>query len=102
MEGPQGRSCLLCVWNFNGTFQDRKVSFNVKAEDNKNAEIIDRDGERDITSLNWYPLHFADPEDHEKLVVRGHNFWQCRKARLVSYVENEKEENLLKKVRCNY
>lgn len=70
-------------WEFNGKFyksEGRMASSNF---------IRDRDGEKDITSLEWYPLRYAPPRIREQLVVRGRTFWNCRKTRLVTYNKAE-------------
>ncbi|CAM1504720.1 Fc.00g023110.m01.CDS01 [Cosmosporella sp. VM-42] len=74
-------------WEFNGTFQKKKLALIANASSMSDDDAFWRGGDIDITSLTKYPLRFADLGVREKLIARGHKFWSCRTKRLVAYSE---------------
>ncbi|KKY25405.1 putative aaa family atpase [Diplodia seriata] len=55
-----------------------------KASD-KRLKINVEDTPKRISSLNFYPLKYADPHVAQTLEARGRKFWACRKSAYVSY-----------------
>lgn len=87
-------------WVFNGSFGKRnhKMSsllldyiFTEKgSQKDKKAYTEKKETyiERDITSLEIFPLRFAEEGVYQKLLARGEKFWNCRKKKLVCYRES--------------
>ncbi|KAE8442756.1 hypothetical protein EG329_002896 [Mollisiaceae sp. DMI_Dod_QoI] len=75
-------------WTFNGSFTKDKLTLGLRKSD---IDLIfdEKDGEKDITSLQIYPLRFADDGLQQKLSARGEKFWTCRKKKLVCYRETD-------------
>ena len=79
-------------WTYNGKFQkiDGIIDTSMMVTQ-EGFQMFERDGEVEITSLRVYPLRFAKPGVHEKLITRGNKFWGVRKKKLVSYTEPDSE-----------
>lgn len=71
-------------WGFNGRFRKSLYKFPLRKFPKPS---VSNETEFDITSLFLYPLRFAEPGTKEKLIARGHKFWNCRKRSLVCYRE---------------
>lgn len=71
-------------WNFNGLFCKTSYAYSTRRFP---EPVVSDETEVDITSLRWYPLRFAGPGIKEKLISRGHKFWNCRTRSLVCYRE---------------
>jgi hypothetical protein len=81
-------------WEFNGGFKKRDRALRVDAESARYWEMLESDGEKDITALPIYPIKFSeDPNQYMKLVARGNKFWRCRKSKLISYIDIKEDEN---------
>lgn len=72
-------------WGFNGRFRKNLFNFPIRVFPIPTASD---ETEFDITSLRFYPLRFAEPGTKEKLIARGHKFWNCRTRSLVCYRES--------------
>lgn len=72
-------------WAFNGRFY--KTTSTCPSRVFPKPSVSD-ETEVDITSLDQYPLCFAEPGTKEKLIARGHKFWNCRTRSLVCYRES--------------
>lgn len=73
-------------WTFNGKFRKLKRTTEVKA--NCMEMVENPDDEKDIKeNCIWVPLRFCDDGLQDRLVSRGTKFWNCRKKKLLSYVE---------------
>lgn len=72
-------------WSFNGVF--RKDTFAIPLRSHAKLNIPEK--EIDITSLDIFPLRFADSEAYGKLSARGEKFWLCRKKRLICYKDTD-------------
>lgn len=73
------------LWSFNGRFRKiDSVSYLRKFP----KPYLSDETEFDITSLPSYPLRFAEAGTMEKLIARGHKFWNCRTRSLVCYRES--------------
>lgn len=82
---PMDQTMDIYGWNFNGRF--RKTLYNAQISVLPRPTVSD-ETEVDITSLSFYPLRFAEPGTKEKLIARGHKFWNCRTRSLVCYRES--------------
>lgn len=72
-------------WDFNGHFG--KI-FSRHPMRKFPKPSVSNETEVDITSLHFYPLRFAEPGIQEKLIARGHKFWNCRTRSFVCYRES--------------
>lgn len=82
-------------WGFNGRFSKKTWKSRLRQFP---KPFVSEKTEVDITSLPIYPLRFAEPGTKEKLIARGHKFWNCRTRTLVCYRESG-EAPLLAQVR---
>lgn len=73
------------AWEFNGHFRKIPYTYSLRRFPRPSVSI---ETEVDITSLPVYPLRFAEPGTKEKLIARGHKFWNCRTRSLVCYRES--------------
>lgn len=73
-----------CSWGFNGRFSKTIYGWPLRVFP---KPLVSNETEVDITSLRFYPLRFAQPGTKEKLIARGHKFWNCRTRSLVCYRE---------------
>lgn len=71
-------------WGFNSRFSKTLYGWKLRLFP---KSLVSDEAEVDITSLGLYPLRFAKPGTKEKLIARGHKFWNCRKQSLVCYRE---------------
>lgn len=72
-------------WSFNGHFCKILSSHSSRQFPTRS---VSSEAVVDIASLRFYPLRFADPGTKEKLIARGHKFWNCRTRSLVCYRES--------------
>lgn len=72
-------------WSFNGRFSKYLSSHTLRQFPKRS---VSKETEVDITSLPFYPLRFAEPGTKERLIARGHKFWNCRTRSLVCYRES--------------
>jgi hypothetical protein len=77
----------ITSWEFNGKFQKGHRQLVVENATKTYDSLSEKDGEVDITSLAIYPMRFAEKKLYKKLVARGQKFWDCRKKKLVSYMD---------------
>lgn len=78
---PGDQSVDLQEWEFNGYFRQCLSAVFLFGPA---ALIVEKEGERDITSLGRYPLRFATEGLRQKLIARGNKFWNYRKPTLVT------------------
>ncbi|KAF4542890.1 AAA family ATPAse [Lasiodiplodia theobromae] len=64
-------------WAFDGTFKMDEMKIKIDVKDFKHMP-------RDITSLEFYPIRYAE-RVRQRLMTRGHQFWRCRKSAYVAY-----------------
>lgn len=79
------KSMDMYSWDFNGRFGKSPFTYKLRHFPKSSVSL---ETEVDITSLSLYPLRFAEPGTKEKLIVRGHKFWNCRTRSLVCYRES--------------
>lgn len=72
-------------WYFNGRFSKTTYSYSMRRFPKPS---VSDETEIDITSLPLYSLRFAKSGAREKLIARGHKFWNCRTRSLVCYRES--------------
>lgn len=72
-------------WGFNGHFRKNFYQHSMRRFPKRSVSF---ETEVVITSLRFYPLRFAEPGIKEKLIARGHKFWNCRTRSLVCYRES--------------
>lgn len=82
---PHDELMELYGWDFNGRFKKSLYSDQIRVLPKPS---VSKQTEVDITSLRMYPLRFASPGTQEKLIARGHKFWNCRTRSLVCYRES--------------
>lgn len=85
LDGFKGRLNNYC-WTFNGRF--RKVHLSLPLDGFRKPLVSSNEEEVDITSLSYYPLRFAAEGVREKLIARGHKFWNFRTRKFVCYRES--------------
>lgn len=68
----------------------RSIIFDGKFRTKFQEHTIDipKDEEVDITSLDIFPLEYAESGMQGRLALRGSNFWKCRKQRFVACHEH--------------
>lgn len=81
---PLDRSMDDYGWDFNGRFFKRDYYLTLRGFP---QPVVSEETEVDITSLRFYPLRYAEPGTKEKLVARGHKFWNYRTRSLVCHRE---------------
>lgn len=73
-------------WSFDGSFRQAGNVLSIKIDSTSVRDTVP------ITSLEAFPLDFADEKLRETLKKRGDNFWKCRKRLLVSYTDPDGDE----------
>lgn len=72
-------------WSFDGFFRNVKENISLKLPEDKSIKL-------QITSLEIYPLRFADPQVEQSLRNQGEAFWSCRYRRYINYIKDDEEE----------
>lgn len=94
---PQDQFLDTYNWRFNGRF--RRVLYKLNLRQFPKPSVSN-ETEVDINSLRLHPLRFSQTGTKEKLIARGHKFWNCRTRSLVCYRESG-EAPMLGQVRNN-
>ncbi|KAI5928584.1 P-loop containing nucleoside triphosphate hydrolase protein [Camillea tinctor] len=90
LQGPQHVRTMS--WEFNGNFQKQESLIPIS---DISAKELSDNIETDITTLPPYPLRFAKEPDliEEQLISRGTKFWNCRKQKLICYMDSKKHDD---------